>query len=220
MIRIDLDGKVLEGDWPAPLGIPLHLELHKARPGRRGGACTTTRAGARCGPTCAGAADPRPDSRPAAAATSCWSTSTTATSATPTRRRSAVAKMGEADLALLAHHGVFVLGNNVNAVYWRAASFEWRCRNAWLVEQGGGGPGVPQVVHDTFGRSDGTRFRRLLGDRGPPRAAPRSRPRRAHRDGCFHFLTNGYTPRLTRRRPAPGGAGRLRDRVGAGVVSR
>ena len=32
VIRIDLDGRVLEGDWPAPLGIPLHLELHKARP--------------------------------------------------------------------------------------------------------------------------------------------------------------------------------------------
>ena len=33
IIRIDLDGNVLEGDWPVPLGIPLHLELHKARPG-------------------------------------------------------------------------------------------------------------------------------------------------------------------------------------------
>ena len=31
VIRIDLDGNVLEGDWPAPLGIPLHLELHKLR---------------------------------------------------------------------------------------------------------------------------------------------------------------------------------------------
>ena len=31
VIRIDLEGNVLEGDWPAPLGIPLHLELHKRR---------------------------------------------------------------------------------------------------------------------------------------------------------------------------------------------
>ena len=50
MIRIDLDGSVLEGDWPAPLGIPLHLELHKARPGVRS-RCTTTPAGGRSGPT-------------------------------------------------------------------------------------------------------------------------------------------------------------------------
>ena len=32
VIRIDLDGNVVDGEWPAPLGIPLHLELHRARP--------------------------------------------------------------------------------------------------------------------------------------------------------------------------------------------
>jgi ribulose-5-phosphate 4-epimerase/fuculose-1-phosphate aldolase len=31
VIRIDLDGNVLEGAWPVPPGIPLHFELHKAR---------------------------------------------------------------------------------------------------------------------------------------------------------------------------------------------
>ena len=31
VLRIDLDGRVVEGDWPVPLGIPLHLELHKVR---------------------------------------------------------------------------------------------------------------------------------------------------------------------------------------------
>ena len=31
VIRIDLEGNVLEGDWPAPLGIPLHLQRHKMR---------------------------------------------------------------------------------------------------------------------------------------------------------------------------------------------
>jgi ribulose-5-phosphate 4-epimerase/fuculose-1-phosphate aldolase len=31
VIRIDLDGNVVEDDWPVPLGIPLHLELHRAR---------------------------------------------------------------------------------------------------------------------------------------------------------------------------------------------
>jgi L-ribulose-5-phosphate 4-epimerase len=33
VIRIDTEGRLVEGDWPVPLGIPLHLELHKARPG-------------------------------------------------------------------------------------------------------------------------------------------------------------------------------------------
>src|SRR5260370_25749109 len=31
VLRISLDGRVVEGDWPVPLGIPLHLELHKRR---------------------------------------------------------------------------------------------------------------------------------------------------------------------------------------------
>ena len=31
VIRIDLEGKLIEGDWPVPLGIPLHLQLHKLR---------------------------------------------------------------------------------------------------------------------------------------------------------------------------------------------
>jgi L-ribulose-5-phosphate 4-epimerase len=31
VLRIDLNGRVVEGDWPVPPGIPLHLELHKRR---------------------------------------------------------------------------------------------------------------------------------------------------------------------------------------------
>ena len=66
--------------------------------------------------------------------------------------------MGDADSAILAHHGVFVTAATVNAVYWRAASLEWRCRLAHLAAAAGGGADVPQVIHDTFGRSDGTGF--------------------------------------------------------------
>jgi ribulose-5-phosphate 4-epimerase/fuculose-1-phosphate aldolase len=157
VIRIDLDGNVLEGDWPAPLGIPLHLELHKARPGIGWALHHHSRWGTvwadmkRVPPihdqTGAGGGgelvlvdeyDGNVGNADAAA--------------------KAVEKLGDAELALLAHHGVFVLGKNVNAAYWRAASLEWRCRNAGFVEQGGGGPGVPLVVHDSFGRSDGTGF--------------------------------------------------------------
>ena len=50
VLRIDLDGRVVEGDWPVPLGIPLHLELHKRAP-TSGGPCTTTRSTGPCGPT-------------------------------------------------------------------------------------------------------------------------------------------------------------------------
>src|SRR4029453_6023639 len=31
VVRIDIDGNVLEGRWPAAPGVKLHLELHKLR---------------------------------------------------------------------------------------------------------------------------------------------------------------------------------------------
>src|SRR4029453_8280303 len=32
VIRIDLEGRVVEGEWPAAPGVALHLPLHRARP--------------------------------------------------------------------------------------------------------------------------------------------------------------------------------------------
>jgi len=32
VLRMDLDGNVLEGDFPAPRGLPLHLAYHRAHP--------------------------------------------------------------------------------------------------------------------------------------------------------------------------------------------
>ncbi len=41
-------------------------------------------------------------------------------------------------MALLAGHGVFVLGGSARAVHQRAVALEQRCRNAWLVRAAGG----------------------------------------------------------------------------------
>jgi ribulose-5-phosphate 4-epimerase/fuculose-1-phosphate aldolase len=72
--------------------------------------------------------------------------------------RGAIDRLGDADMAILAHHGVLVTGINVDAVYWRAVSLEWRCRLACIAEACGGGADLPQVILDTFGRSEGTGF--------------------------------------------------------------
>lgn len=59
--------------------------------------------------------------------------------------------MGAADVALLANHGVLVLGQTPAMTYLRASSFEWRCRQAWHLEAVGGGiPLRPDVVR-SFG---------------------------------------------------------------------
>lgn len=61
--------------------------------------------------------------------------------------RSAVESMGDADVALLANHGVFVLGRDIEQAYLRAMAFEWRCRQAWHIEAVGGGvPMRPEVA--------------------------------------------------------------------------
>jgi ribulose-5-phosphate 4-epimerase/fuculose-1-phosphate aldolase len=148
---------VLEGDWPAPLGIPIHLELHKARSDIGWALHHHTRWGSVW--SAMKRLPPLHDQTGAGGGGALvlvdeyeGGVSNVASA------RDAVQRFGDADMAILAHHGVFVTAKNVNAIYWRAASLEWRCRLAYLAESGGGGAPVPQVVHDTFGRSDGTGF--------------------------------------------------------------
>lgn len=65
--------------------------------------------------------------------------------------RAAVSAMADADVGLLANHGVLVLGQNIAMAYLRASSFEWRCRQAWHIEAiGAGRPLRPDVVQ-SFG---------------------------------------------------------------------
>ena len=64
VLRIDLDGRVVEGDWPVPLGIPLHLELHRARLGRRLGRAQPSAVRNRVGGLGGAATDPRPELGP------------------------------------------------------------------------------------------------------------------------------------------------------------
>jgi len=62
----------------------------------------------------------------------------------------AVAAMGNADIALLAGHGLFVLGANLRQAHLRAVSFALRAQRAWHVAQLGGGPELRPAVHDVL----------------------------------------------------------------------
>ncbi len=59
--------------------------------------------------------------------------------------------MGQADVCLLANHGIVVLGSSVEQVYLRAMSFEWRCRRAWEVSVAGGGRPMDARTAKEFG---------------------------------------------------------------------
>ena len=52
--------------------------------------------------------------------------------------RDAVVAMGDANLALLGGHGVFVLGSTIRAVHQRAVALEQRCQRAWHIRAAGG----------------------------------------------------------------------------------
>ncbi len=157
VLRIDGDGNVLEGRLPVPPGIPLHLELHRRRHDVRVAVHNHSTWGtiwADVGrvPPCHDQSSAlgggelvvvdeydRPVNDPASAAR-------------------AVEAMGSADMALLAHHGVFVLGGSIRAAHQRAVALEWRCRTAYHVLMAGGGSELPAAARDQLGRSGGEGF--------------------------------------------------------------
>ena len=64
----------------------------------------------------------------------------------------AVAKaIGEANVGLLANHGVVVLGTDIRQAYLRAMSFEWRSRQAWRIAAAGGGVPMNRDAARTYG---------------------------------------------------------------------
>ena len=65
--------------------------------------------------------------------------------------RAAVEAIDSADVALLANHGVLVLGQTPAMAFLRASSFEWRCRQAWHVEAVGKGVPLRPEVQESFG---------------------------------------------------------------------
>ena len=161
VIAIDLDGNVVEGQWPAPLGIPLHLELHKARPDVQ----VTVHSHPLFATTWAniGEVPPRLDQSSALGGggelvlvDEYDGTVHTASAAAAT-----VEKLGDAELALLAGHGVLVVGKTVRAAHQRAVALEQRCQRAWHARAITDSPlqtKLPASYLDQTIKSDGDRF--------------------------------------------------------------
>ena len=153
VIRIDLEGEVVEGDWPVPLGIPLHLALHRARPD----VGVAVHSHPRFGVVWADAARVPPPEKASSRSTSPTGFFVDARDAAD----SAIEAIGDADLALLAGHGVLVIGASVRAAHQRAVALEQRCERAWQVQALVDGPltsPLPDSFRGAMVRSDGTRF--------------------------------------------------------------
>jgi ribulose-5-phosphate 4-epimerase/fuculose-1-phosphate aldolase len=157
VLVIDLDGRVLEGNWPVPLGIPLHLELHR----RRDDVVVAVHSHPRFGTVWADLGRVPP----------CYDQSSALGGGTiavvdeyegPVNSRDAAARaiaaMDSADMALLANHGVFVTAGSVRAAHQRAVALEYRSRRAWQVEAVGPGRELPEPARSFFAASDGEGF--------------------------------------------------------------
>ncbi|GCD93130.1 class II aldolase/adducin family protein [Embleya hyalina] len=161
IIRIDLDGNVVEGEWPVPLGIPLHLELHRLRPDVQVAMHNHPRYGTVWADM--GEIPPAYDQSSSIGGGGDLVLVDEYQGAVDNGSAAAktVAAMGDGELALLAGHGVFVLGVTVRAVHQRAVALETRCRNAWMV-RAAGGPTTGSLPEAWFARTrtgDGNGFR-------------------------------------------------------------
>ena len=160
VIRIDLEGNLVEGDWPVPLGIPLHLALHAARPGVGWAVHNHPLYGTVMADMKVVASGHGPELEPRRR----WR----AGGRRRIRRRreqhggraGGRGPLGTADLALLAGHGVFVVGSTARAVHQRAVALEQRCQRAWHIMAAGRplDTPVPDWWMNLMNKSDGNGF--------------------------------------------------------------
>jgi ribulose-5-phosphate 4-epimerase/fuculose-1-phosphate aldolase len=146
VLRIDLNGALVEGEWPVPLGIPLHLELHR----QRADVTWAAHSHPLYGTVWADMAEVPPvfdQSSALGGGDLVLVNEYSGTVNDPASARGAIAAMGSAASALLAGHGVLVTGGSVRAVHQRAVALEQRCQHAWHVRaacaDAGAGSDVP-----------------------------------------------------------------------------
>jgi len=159
ILRIDLDGVVIEGDWPVPPGIPLHLEAHKVRQDvtwavHNHPLCATVWADiGECPPVL-------DQSSALGGGVLALVNEYSGPVNDPASARRAIEAMGSASLALLAGHGAFVIGGSARAVHQRCVALEQRCQRSLLARAIGGGARslLPESFTNAMVQSDGEGF--------------------------------------------------------------
>jgi ribulose-5-phosphate 4-epimerase/fuculose-1-phosphate aldolase len=148
---VDIDGRVVEGEWPPAPGFQLHLALHRERDVTvavhhhpRWG---TIWADMRRAPPCLDQSSALGGGRVVLVDEYEGGVDDAFNA------RRAVTAMGDADIALLAGHGVLVLGDSIRQAHQRSVAFEQRCAHAWLADVAHGGVPIPAAVQDLLGKA-------------------------------------------------------------------
>lgn len=150
VMRIDREGRVLDGRWTVTPAIELHLALHRARDDVRVAVHNHPRWGTLWAdmhriPPIYDQTSALIDGDPALYNEYEGAVNDVANA------EAAVRAMGGAKMALLANHGVFVVGDSIRQAHLRSITLEWRCRQAWHVEAVGGGVPLPAEVAGPLG---------------------------------------------------------------------
>jgi ribulose-5-phosphate 4-epimerase/fuculose-1-phosphate aldolase len=150
VMHMDAEGKLLDGPWTITPAITLHVELHRARHDvgvavHNHPRWATIWADLQRAPE---VYDQTGAQYPGKVALSDdYSGSVDQVE----NARAAVDAIGDADVALLANHGILVLAPSPAIAFLWASSYEWRCRQAWHVEAIGKGVPLRPEVQESFG---------------------------------------------------------------------
>jgi L-fuculose-phosphate aldolase len=129
VVRIDIDGKVLDGVWTVSPAIELHLALHRARDDVR----VAVHNHPVWGTVWADLHEVPPVLDQSGALVAGELVLYETYEGTVNERANAeavIAGIGDARMALLANHGVLVAGKDVAQAHHRCVVLEWRCRQA------------------------------------------------------------------------------------------
>ena len=152
VMRIDMDGNVLEGKWTVTPAIPLHTELHRARPDTGVVIHNHPRWGTLFADMHRAPKIYDQTSAMVPGDVAVYDDYDGAVNSTE-NARACVNALGDARMALLANHGVLVVGNDIAQAHHRAVVLEWRCRQAWHIEAVGGGVEMRDEVFKRFSKN-------------------------------------------------------------------
>ena len=152
VVRMDVHGEKLEGEWSITPAIPLHLAVHDLRPDIRWALHNH--------PTWSAVAAAQHRLPAAYDQMACFIDDDDVTifsdfdgtvAAENIAMNNAIA-LGDRNIAILANHGVLVVGTTMRLAYQRAAMLAWRCRLGWMVDSAGGGHPVPKEIAQPLAR--------------------------------------------------------------------
>jgi ribulose-5-phosphate 4-epimerase/fuculose-1-phosphate aldolase len=150
IVRLDGQGRVIEGDWNITPAINLHLDIHALRHDVNVVIHNHPQWGSVW--SAVGRIPPIYDQTAALVDTDpVVYDEYRGTVEDGALGRAAADALGAHKWALLANHGVLVVGGGIRQAHLRAITLEWRCRLAWRVDLLGGGRPLPVAVATATG---------------------------------------------------------------------